>query len=245
MTLYVDPLSGALIEEDQLSQPPVRRPRERCFLGLDLGQVSDYTALVIIRRTLPPGWDPERIFPDPPPGCRYELVGLKQYPLGTPYLAIVSHVASLLVREPLRLPGDPPLDRPSPRRRSTLVIDATGVGPAVVDMFRQARLDPVAVTITAGHQAAQTDHNDWRVPKRDLVSVLQALLQAQRLEIAADLPETAVLYRELKNFRVRITLAAHETFGAWREREHDDTVLALALACWAGETALSNYVWVY
>ncbi len=73
------------------------------------------------------------------------------------------------------------------------------------------------------------------MPKRDLVSVLQVLLHSGRLKVAARLPEAELLRSELVNFRVKITPAANESFGAWREGEHDDTVLAVGLACWAGE----------
>ncbi len=44
-----------------------------------------------------------------------------------------------------------------------------------------------------------------------------------------------MLVRELENFRVKITAAANETFGAWREGQHDDLVIAVALACWLAE----------
>jgi hypothetical protein len=47
--------------------------------------------------------------------------------------------------------------------------------------------------------------------------------------------QTDRLVRELQNFRVKLTVAAHETFGAWREGDHDDLVLAVALACWLAE----------
>ena len=45
----------------------------------------------------------------------------------------------------------------------------------------------------------------------------------------------AILVRELQQFQVKITQAAHETFGVWREGQHDDLVLAVALACWWAE----------
>ena len=44
------------------------------------------------------------------------------------------------------------------------------------------------------------------------------------------LREVAILIRELETFRVKITEAANETFGAWREGQHDDLLLAVALA---------------
>jgi len=43
-----------------------------------------------------------------------------------------------------------------------------------------------------------------------------------------------VLTEELSLFRAKVTLAANETFEAWRERAHDDLVLALALALYIG-----------
>ena len=39
----------------------------------------------------------------------------------------------------------------------------------------------------------------------------------------------------MENFRVKVTDAANETFGAWRERPHDDLVLAVAIAAWQAE----------
>jgi hypothetical protein len=52
------------------------------------------------------------------------------------------------------------------------------------------------------------------------------------LKFAQALPETAILCRELENYRMRITASLVETFNA-REGAHDD--LVLALACWHGE----------
>ena len=39
-------------------------------------------------------------------------------------------------------------------------------------------------------------------------------------------------------FRVKVTAARHEVFQSWREGQHDDLVLAVALAAWLGEQAL-------
>ena len=75
----------------------------------------------------------------------------------------------------------------------------------------------------------------FHVPKKELVTTLQGVLQARRLQIARGLPEAAALVRELQQFQVKITAAAHETFGVWRDVHHDDLVLAVALACWWAE----------
>jgi hypothetical protein len=89
------------------------------------------------------------------------------------------------------------------------------------------------VLITSGH-TIHFENGAWHVPKKELVSVLQVLLQSGRLKIA-NLPERELLVKELLAFQVKITTAANETFEAWRERDHDDLVLATALACWWGE----------
>jgi hypothetical protein len=140
----------------------------------------------------------------------------------TPYPRIVQCVAELLATPPLR-------------EQAALVVDRTGVGGAVVDLLTDAHLSPVAVTITAGHQVHRESKLRINIPKRELVGCLQILLQTGRLKIASALPEAELLVKELLNFQVKITAAAHDSYGVWREGLHDDLVLALALATWYGE----------
>ncbi len=42
-------------------------------------------------------------------------------------------------------------------------------------------------------------------------------------------------HSELLAFHVKVKVAANETFEAWRERDHDDLVLAVAMAAWLAE----------
>jgi hypothetical protein len=185
------------------------------IIGLDLGQARDYTALAVIER-------PPRI-----PDCRdkpvYSLRHLQRFPLNTPYTTIVPAVAALTSVPPLK--GSP------------LVIDHTGVGRALVDMFKYAPTGCwiIPVTITAGQAITEPEHGHFHVPKKELVTCLQLILQARRIHIARSLPESDTLVQELENFRVKITPAANETFGAWREGDHDDLVLAVVMACWWAE----------
>jgi hypothetical protein len=193
-------------------------PRPDFVLGLDLGQAKDYTALAALKRSWRP--DPEH---EGRLEAHYACLLLKRWPLGTPYTVIVPDVVKRLAEPPL--PG------------SRLAVDQTGVGAAVVDMLAAARPDAVLhpILITAGHEVAQ-EKGVHHVPKKELVSVLQVLLQTRRLKVA-NLPEREVLLRELLAFRVKVAVATgNETFEAWRERDHDDLVLAVALACWLGES---------
>jgi hypothetical protein len=75
----------------------------------------------------------------------------------------------------------------------------------------------------------------YRVPKRDLVSLLQVLLQGERLKVASTLPEAPTLVQELLASRARVAPRASDGDSAWREGPHDDLVLATALACWCAE----------
>ena len=104
----------------------------------------------------------------------------------------------------------------------------------MVDLFRQGGMSPTGVTITGGNTPTHEGAN-WLVPKRDLVSTMQVLLQSRRLMVAEELPEAPLLVKELLDFQVKITMAAHDIYGAWREGQHDDLVLATALAVWFGE----------
>lgn len=187
-------------------------PAARYYLGVDLGQTADYTALALVQRTAPP------------PSPAFDVVGLERLPTGTTYPAVVAHAAERLAM-------------PQLQGCTTLVVDATGVGRPVVDALRAAHLDPVAVTITGGDAVTQEDGRGeaWRVPKRDLVSGLQVLLQAERLKIARALPFAGALVDELLRFRVKIDpVTARDSYGVWREGKHDDLVLALAVAVWKG-----------
>ena len=96
----------------------------------------------------------------------------------------------------------------------------------------------IPVTITFGGSVTGGMYGGYNVPKRELVSNLAILFQSDRLKIARTLPEAPQLVEELQNFKMKITLAGNDTYEAWRESDHDDLVLAAAMACWYGEKKL-------
>jgi hypothetical protein len=187
------------------------------FTGLDLGQAKDFTAL---ERTTSPDLNEagEVVY--------YHAVRhLERFALGTSYTQVCARLIQLFSTPPLQ--------------NTPLVVDQTGVGRPVVDLLRHAAIPAWVqpVTITGGHQATCDSYGGWLVPKKELVSTLQILLQARRIKVTPNLPETQLLVRELTSFQVKITPAAHELFGTWREGVHDDLVLAVALAAWIAERA--------
>ncbi len=186
--------------------------------ALDLGQTQDFSAYAVLEQADGP-------FPV------YSVRHLERFDLHTPYPQIVDYVVGMHKRNQLR--------------GTILAIDQTGVGRPVVDMFRAANVDANVkpITITGGNQWHQLPNGDYRVPKVDLVGVLQMLLPANRLLCAPHLGVrkdksgtdiTALLLQEMQDFRVKISKDAHEIYGA-REGKNDDAVLSVSMAAWLGE----------
>ena len=98
----------------------------RFYVGLDLGQAADFTAVAVVEKTesglTVPHLDRVR---------------------GLPYPRLVSMTADLMAT-------------PELRDQSQLIVDATGVGRPVLDMLRYSDLQPVAVTIHGGAKVQGT-----------------------------------------------------------------------------------------
>ena len=75
------------------------------------------------------------------------------------------------------------LNRPPLRDCCHLVIDESGVGRAVGDMFTEAGLRAVRVAITAGTDAVKRDGLRWSVAKSLLISAMDAKLHAGELQV--------------------------------------------------------------
>jgi hypothetical protein len=183
--------------------------------ALDLGSTQDYSALVVLQRR----WEAVRGTGNVLP--HFLVRYIRRWPLLTSYVQVVADTVAVVRTPPLRHPP--------------LAVDQTGVGKAVVDMLREANPSAVLhpVVITAGHNTLTGQDGSLHVPKKELVSCLQVALQSRRLKIAA-VPERELLAKELAAFRVKITASANEEFSSWRERDHDDLVLAVALGVLVG-----------
>ena len=182
------------------------------YVGLDLGQRHDPTAIAIIEKLeLAQAWQ-TTVFHS------LRVRHLERVPLGTPYPGVVARV-----REIVKKLGC-----------CALTVDGTGVGAPVVDMLRQARLgcEIAAVTITGGERQRNTGASAWSVPKRDLLALVQVLLERDELRLAKGLRELGPLIRELTDVRSTTRASRRERLGADGCGEHDDLVIALALACW-------------
>jgi hypothetical protein len=192
------------------------------FIGLDLGQSRDFTAIAILERAeLRGAWDAEKYAHRKMAALRLRY--LERIPLGTTYPDVVERVRQVTRSAELR-------------EGCYLMVDATGVGRPVVDLLRMAGLGcPIMPAIITGADAETNSDGYYKVPKRDLMVGLQVLLQRGGLQIAAGMKLGPVLVDEMAAMRVKQTARGHEQFGAWREGEHDDLVFAVALAHWGAK----------
>jgi hypothetical protein len=211
--------------------PPVFLPRStRWIVGCDLGQSSDPTAIAVLECTkgvLDPNTAYERhtntgSLPQTP-AERFDVRHLERLPLGTSYPAVVQHVRDLLAR--------PPLCGDARCKPAELIIDETGVGRAVGDIFSEAGLRPIRVSITAGSEVSFAGRDRWHVAKTVLISTVDAMLHVGTLRFAAALTEAGAMRDELLDFRRRLSDAGRASYAA-RTGAHDDLVLAVAIACW-------------
>ncbi len=175
------------------------------YLGIDLGQRRDNTAIAIV----------EKIETRTPWGTEFQSLHCRhaeRVPLGTPYALVVERVKQIIQTQPLR-------------DNCAIAVDATGVGAPVVEMMRRAGLgcDISAVTITGGGTASSVGdkHN---VPKADLWAGITIMLERDELRISTQMPCATTLARELAGISA-VTLEAPP--GG-----RDDLAIALALAVW-------------
>jgi phage FluMu gp28-like protein len=176
------------------------------YVGLDLGQKRDHAAIAVVEKE---------------PGSELVHVRhLERIALGTSYPRVVKRVVELVTDE--KLAG-----------RCGLAVDGTGVGAPVVDLLRESRLgcELAAVTISGGERESFTG-GMCSVPKRDLMAGVQVLLEQGRMKIARELHDAGALVRELMDVKMTVSGEGHVRLGADGSGEHDDLVIALALACW-------------
>ena len=205
------------------------------FVGLDLGQASDPSALASMEATEgAPG-------PDRKPQLHYQCNHLERFPLNSSYEVIAAYVAKFIadLKKPDDDEKDAALDRDEEPRENDvrLAVDGGGVGRAVTDMLRGHKLSFADCTITSG---ANVRHEDGKIylPKRELVSTAKIVLDGRRFKFSDHLAEHTTLIREMQNYQVKITNAANATFAAARESVHDDLLFAVMLAVWLGQSGL-------
>jgi hypothetical protein len=177
----------------------------RFYLGLDLGQAKDYSAIAIVERRVELTGERDPITYLDRTVTRILVTHLERIPLRTSYPEVVERVRSLT--------------QPYPKRKIEIVMDATGVGGAVKDMLTWAKLGCTVygVIITGGERVSLV-HGGYHVPRHDLLANLRVLLEKRMLEIEVPRDIGSLLEAE---------------FLRWgRRAAHNDLIFATALASW-------------
>jgi hypothetical protein len=117
-----------------------------------------------------------------------------------------------------------------PEWRPQVIIDGTGIGRGVCDMFSAAGVDHFRIQITGGEKSTW-GYKSANVSKTELISAMQAPLDSGDLQFAKGLREAPVLKNELLDFQRKITESGRATYSA-RATAHDDIILSIAQACW-------------
>jgi hypothetical protein len=201
-------------------------------LAVDLGQAQDFSGAALLEQTEDQGAN---------------IVNLKRFPIGTSYVDIVDWCENILQEPPLCGEHEPMAERyggmatQEPHRLawqvrpSPLVIDATGVGAPVVDMFRRRKIYPVAVWLTSGSNVNyDEDMKRYLVPKSEVICRLQVGVQNGKILVADELQFAEAFKRELQSMRYKITDSKNITFEHRSKDDgaHADLVLAACLGNW-------------
>ncbi len=111
------------------------------------------------------------------------------------------------------------------------IVDATGVGLPTIDYMRRQGLNPLGIWISSGASPKPTDYG-YSVPKLELINALQLALTSGMVKFAKGLDADMVkqLLHEFQTFKDK--RAEGKGLEAWREKDHDDLVLSLAMNVW-------------
>ena len=131
-----------------------------------------------------------------------------------------------------------------------VVEEGTGLR-TVVSMLRRSRLRAQIRPVEVKTSAEDTYVGDaWKVSKRSLIETTRQVLQKERMvfdermpaEVMATTTPVRTIYQAILTYPFERATVANEAFAA-RDGEHDDLVLAVALACWYGERCQRTF-WI-
>lgn len=110
------------------------------------------------------------------------------------------------------------------------VIDAGGVGRAILDMLTAEYVKAIPIQLTGG-EAESCVGGTYHVSKSFVVGKFLAAWDAGRVQVPSTASFLPILENELRAFRGAMTAQGRAKFEA-EQGEHDDLVMALAQAIW-------------
>ena len=131
--------------------------------------------------------------------------------------------------------------------QSALLIDGTGIGEAVYDIYSALGMSPVKIIFTSGETASIERNRDtftnnsklfnnisgYKVPKVDLVSAAQVIFQQGRIRFAQDIDFRDECFQQLQAFVGKVNEKTHNVkYENLEDDIHDDFVTMILQACW-------------
>lgn len=212
---------------DTCPTPPTDQ-RPHYFIGVDLGKARNHSALAVLERRWLPGtpdqfrWSAARQYYGE---WSFDVVRAARLPLGARY----GEAVDWLEQEVLRYYWP---------CRKTILVDATGVGSAVIEQMRRVRALAkgetrlLAVKITSGDAHAgyrlvgnQTE-KEISVPRLEVVAGLRSAVEARAFSVHAER-----CGEQMDVDLLRHELASIQAQGKGHDTQ-DDLAFALALAVW-------------
>jgi len=197
------------------------------FINCDIGRLQDFTVISIVwvkyydRKLVTGGvaetnYDPRDVIPV------FEVPFLERFQ--GPYRQTLQRLEEIYSFPELYL------------EEREIVLDASGVGDAVLEMGREMNLDITPIVITGG-DASRMGDDKYYVPRKELVDALVVAYQSRRIRIAPDLDPklTDQLFTEMNNLQIkRNPETGKESYEAIMDSKHDDMAISLSMGIWRG-----------
>ncbi len=123
-----------------------------------------------------------------------------------------------------------------------LLVDSTGVGEGVCDIFEEMGLLPNRIVFTSGeHSRLKTaskgfggfaPRTTFNVPKAELIDTLKIGLEQRRVRIASGIPFEEDIKKQFSHFVGELTRTKKITYNNDDPNVHDDIVSSFAMAAW-------------
>lgn len=197
------------------------------FINCDIGRLQDFTAISVVwvkyydRKLVTGGvaetnYDPRDVIPV------FEVPLLERFQ--GPYRQTLQRLEEIYNFPSLYL------------EEREIVLDATGVGDAVLEMGMEMNMEITPVVITGGDNARVGDDR-WYVPRKELIDALVVAYQSRRIRVSPDIDKklTDQLTTEMNNLQIkRNPETARETYEAIMDAKHDDIAMSLSMGIWRG-----------
>lgn len=229
LNLVFKPDGTVVNETNQDPAIPRVEGYSRFWLGVDLGQANDYTAVAVIKDECLPVVDDSKVILGP----RERTVVYADRFRGVSYVDVCDHLIRMLNAKPFG-------------GKSELIIDGTSLGRVVSDMLWDQGIDHKAVQMTAG-QSWSTDSGRYvNAGKTFMIENTSVLFASASLKFAHDLPLRQEIEDDLASFSLQTTAAGNQIITQARSSAgHGDLGIALIVAAFASQYVATHRIQTY